>query len=542
MILESPTLSPAPGCTEPFPVTIPPPISMRTVASKIFLTFAVGLLAFGLVAAFAARRVHGLGRDLRMLSEGYLPLTRIAAQLEVKDWAWLRALEGRSNDPQARRVYLPVVRAHFPAVVREKLGEARRVLSRMRAIASPGDERFLADIEKRLDTLDQRWVEYDAASAEVIAAWERGEPDIGPEWERRLEAVRALENALSLDVKLLQVALDAEVADRVHAAERTESRTGALIVIYSLLATAVGLASVVIAHRFLAPIRTLTEGVKAVAAGDLGREVHVRSKDEIGLLAREFNAMAASLSRQRAELLRAEQLAAVGRISAQITHEIRNPLNAIGLNAELLGDEVAASPEARALVAAIQREVDRLEAITDEYLRFARLPKPAFAREDLNEIVSGLATFIRPEMEAASVELELALAPALPAVRADEAQLRAALLNLLRNSREAMPGGGRVTIGTQSVPDGLVEVTITDTGGGIPAEDLTRIFDPFYSTKEKGTGLGLAFTQQVVKEHGGTLRCESAVGRGTSFTIALPVAGEGQEGGMQAAGMEAVSA
>jgi signal transduction histidine kinase len=327
----------------------------------------------------------------------------------------------------------------------------------------------------------------------------------------------------------------------VHAAERTESRTGALIVIYSLLAAAVGLASVVIAHRFLVPIRTLTDGVKAVAAGDLGREVEVRSKDEIGLLAREFNAMAASLSRQRAELLRAERLAAVGRISAQITHEIRNPLNAIGLNAELLGDEVSASPEAKALVGAIQREVDRLEGITEQYLRFARLPKPALAREDLNDIVGGLAAFVRPEMAAASVEMRLELAPELPAVKVDEGQLRAALLNLLRNSREAMPGGGSVTVGTRSVPEGAVEVTIQDTGGGIPAEDLTRIFDPFYSTKEKGTGLGLAFTQQVVKEHGGTLRCESAIGRGTSFTVSLPAAEEEREG-MQAVGTEAVSA
>src|SRR5512134_1392827 len=147
---------------------------MRTVASKIFLTFAVGLLAFGMVAAFAARRVHGLGRDLRMLSEGYLPLTRIAAQLEVKDWAWLRALEGRSADPGARGIYVPVVRAHFPAVVREKLSEARRVLERMRAIAVPADERFLVEVASRLDTLDQRWTEYDAASTAVLAAWERG--------------------------------------------------------------------------------------------------------------------------------------------------------------------------------------------------------------------------------------------------------------------------------------------------------------------------------------------------------------------------------
>jgi signal transduction histidine kinase len=135
----------------------------------------------------------------------------------------------------------------------------------------------------------------------------------------------------------------------------------------------------------------------------------------------------------------------------------------------------------------------------------------------------------------------LELAPSLPPVKVDEGQLRAALLNLLRNSREAMMGGGRVTAGTRFVPEGSVQVWIEDTGGGIPAEDLTRIFDPFYSTKEKGTGLGLAFTQQVVKEHGGTLRCESVIGRGTSFTVSLPVAEEEHEA-TQASDLEAVSA
>ena len=149
--------------------------------------------------------------------------------------------------------------------------------------------------------------------------------------------------------------------------------------------------------------------MKAVAAGDLSRKVEVRSRDEIGLLAREFNAMAASLDRQRDELRRAERLAAVGRISAQITHEIRNPLNAIGLNTELLAEELAALSgpprEAIQLVAAISREVDRLNGVAEEYLRFARLREPRSARQDLNELLGGLLDFLSPELAAARVEL-----------------------------------------------------------------------------------------------------------------------------------------
>jgi signal transduction histidine kinase len=116
------------------------------------------------------------------------------------------------------------------------------------------------------------------------------------------------------------------------------------------------------------------------------------------------------------------------------------------------------------------------------------------------------------------------LSPELPAVWADEGQLRAVFLNQLRNSREAMPGEGTVAVRTARSADGGAEVTVSDTGSGIPAEQLERIFEPFFSTKSGGTGLGLAFTLQVVTEHGGTIRCKSEVSRGTTFSVCIPPA------------------
>src|SRR5439155_7088012 len=209
-------------------------------------------------------------------------------------------------------------------------------------------------------------------------------------------------------------------------------------------------------------------------------------------------------------LVRSERLAAIGRIAAQITHEIRNPLSSISLNAEELGER---APEARELCDAIVREVDRLTSITEEYLRFARLPKPQLSRADLNEVVRDLLEFVRPELVASGVQTEQSLSPELPRVMADVGQLRQLLLNLVRNAREAMPGGGSLRVTTRG-GEGAVEIDVRDTGPGIPAERLQRIFDPFFTTKERGTGLGLAMAQEVAQEHGGQLTCESASGAG----------------------------
>ena len=324
-----------------------------------------------------------------------------------------------------------------------------------RALARGDEARFLDEVSVRLDALDARWQEYDHEARALFDALEAGEgqdPRTRAAFEARAQEVRQLEKGLSLDVKLLQVSLETQIADRVHASERAEGRTVLLTVVYSLLALAIGGGAALVSQRLLSPIQTLTEGVKAVAAGDLTRQVELRSHDELGLLAGEFNAMAASLARQRDELRRAERLAAVGRISAQITHEIRNPLNAIGLNAELLAEELAkgaAPAEAVQLVQAISREVDRLNGVTEEYLRFARLPRLSLGRQDLNEVIGSLLDFLAPELQSAGVEVGRDLAEGVLGLRADEGQLRAVFLNLLRNSREAMPAGGRITVRTR---------------------------------------------------------------------------------------------
>ena len=242
--------------------------------------------------------------------------------------------------------------------------------------------------------------------------------------------------------------------------------------------------------------------------------------------------------RTKEALIRSERLAAIGRMSAHVTHEIRNPLSSIGLNAELLEDLAADAARegeadaARTLCRAIVREVDRLTAITDEYLRFARLPRPEPRRQAVGELLSSIEAFVRRDCAAAGVEVAVSLPEAPLEVEMDPDQIRQALLNLVRNGKESMPEGGQLTLGARredpagpDAPAGLgrLVIFVRDTGVGIPEAHLDRIFDPFYSTKLTGTGLGLALTQQIVTEHGGTLEVTSAVGAGTEFRVVLPV-------------------
>jgi signal transduction histidine kinase len=212
-------------------------------------------------------------------------------------------------------------------------------------------------------------------------------------------------------------------------------------------------------------------------------------------------------------------------MAAHIAHEVRNPLASIGLNAELLGDEIVErGEEARRLVTSIIGEVDRLTEITETYLRFARLPRPKLDRENIGAIVASVVDQSRGELAQDGVAVSVDLAPGLPDIDADEAQLRQALINLIRNAREAMSGTQtrRLEIAVRAVGD-RVAISIHDSGPGIGAANMGKIFDPFFSTKERGTGLGLALVQEIVVDHGGQIEVASPPGAGTTFTITLPI-------------------
>ncbi|HVY46873.1 MAG TPA: ATP-binding protein, partial [Minicystis sp.] len=243
-----------------------------------------------------------------------------------------------------------------------------------------------------------------------------------------------------------------------------------------------------------------------------------------GELASTFEGMVAAIQRARSELVQAERLATIGKMAAHVTHEIRNPLSAIGLNVELLEEELAAESagdEARQLLSAIKGEVERLSRIAEQYLSVARRPQPRLERERVDDLVKELVGFVRPELDKAGVTARVACEPDVPEIELDEAQLRQALLNLIRNAREAMPQGGELTVGVGATDEG-VAIRVDDEGPGIPEDVRASIFDPFFTTKQRGTGLGLAVTREIVEAHRGTIRCEPRAPHGTRFVIELP--------------------
>jgi PAS domain S-box-containing protein len=229
------------------------------------------------------------------------------------------------------------------------------------------------------------------------------------------------------------------------------------------------------------------------------------------------------------EKLRAERLAVIGAMSARLAHEIRNPLSSITLNLDLLQDEINTlahdrpekAGEARTLLTSINAEVRRIQAVTEDYLQFARMPKPQRKPVFLNEVITHGLSFMQSLFDASGVQAQPHLDSELPAIQGDENQLWQAMLNLIRNAVEAMPKGGTLTVTTTRTETG-VRLAVSDTGKGMSEADRLQVFKPFFSTKPSGTGLGLPLTQQIIVEHGGSIRFESAENRGTTFVIELP--------------------
>lgn len=258
---------------------------------------------------------------------------------------------------------------------------------------------------------------------------------------------------------------------------------------------------------------------------DEGEDPGPQDDDHLGyvLLVRDLT----QTRRLTEEKIESERLNALTLLAAGVAHELGNPLNSLNIHLQLLERKLRkSSPQAhdavRDQLEIARGEIKRLDFIIAQFLSAIRPTRPQLELEDVNQLIRDAARFLEPEIADRRLTLKLELRADLPLMRVDPGQMKQAFYNLIRNASQATPPGGKIAIRSDFV-DFEVTVTVSDTGSGIPPEQMGHLFEPFHTTKEKGTGLGLLIVRRIVREHGGEIGIESAENKGTRITIHLPL-------------------
>jgi signal transduction histidine kinase len=489
--------------------------------------------AFSLVASWNVFVLRAATQEAELMRQGYLPLALALRDTVLAQGTWSSQLNHvtTAKNPADTRLwfdsYLATGRPHSFAAVRSALsttfgGQGRALAAVGQMLAGEASE-----IEVFLDG-DRELI------ARLFKALQLRNAPLAQSLRDDLVR-RALEGSQRLG------ALEDEVTSKVDAlldeARSRERLAVRLLLISAGFTVLVGLLVAWHARRLLAPLARVTERAKAVSGGDLTPRTVVPSDDEIGELAATFESMVQAIARANRELLSSERLAAIGKMAAQVTHEVRNPLSSLALNVELLDEELGAvDAEVASLLTAVKLEVERLTQLTEKYLSLARRSRPDFQQEDLGEVVGDALAAVKVELDQLSIVSRLEVADDLPKAWLDELQVRQVMLNLIRNARDAMVDGGELIVGVHARSPASLEISVSDSGSGMDDETRQHLFEPFFTTKGNGTGLGLAVTQEIVEAHGGKIRCQRREPTGTRFVVELPLLPPGLATGSSVSG------
>jgi len=599
---------------------------LDSIRFRIVASFGAALLALIAAQGFLLWHQQSVTRSLTLIASGYLPLTKVIAQLDQD-----RSRVENDINRLLREAPRPGTGATSSAVIytdqlKHNLTAGSVVVENMQRSATAPEERaILNKLLAQFELIDSLFQNYERHSSQFVQLAEAGRRE-----QALLEKDPMLRNGTQLteEIDRLDRLVDSRVAGLTRTTDAAQRRTTAIaasLSIFALLFSLILMAAVLVALR---PIDRLTHKVQQLAAGDYSGKVDVQGSSEIAILAAEFNNMIEALrlrdSRlvERAEelrtlsgylqnvlhnltdslfvvekgvvalanpasserwgaqegqappsslqallqqtgwherktedggvhqirvhpfgdqglivvatditelnsakeqLARSERLALIGQMLAQITHEVRNPLNALSLNTEMLGDEFKQldpkkNTEGWNILQTISSEIERLHAITEHYLQLTRRPPSHPSAVDLTILFSDIRTLIDAELRQQNVELTVQTGTTQPQWL-DGNQLRQAVLNIIRNAVEA--GADRLTLSC-SQQKTTFSVVLQDNGPGMTKQQLKQASDPFFSTKASGTGLGLAITKQIVEDHGGQLQLSSEMGSGTTIALVLP--------------------
>ncbi len=366
-------------------------------------------------------------------------------------------------------------------------------------------EQTLRDLEKYLD-------DYERAAADIEM---KNAKDIKSE-----EALRARGRKLKGFAEEMVRMERSRVNEMV-----SRSRSILIISLFSVFALAL-IVSRAISKTVLAPVKQIEKLARSISDGHFSKIETMVPKDEFGPVIEAINSMSEELKNREEAVIQSRKLASMGILCAGVAHELNNPLNNISMISQTYqGLNPKLTPEERLeFMREIDAETDRIKEIVKNLIDFSRPKERDLSVAGINSIVEKTLKFLQNTIDISGIETTVDLQADLPPVHVDPNRIQQVLVNLVMNAIHALSPGGRLSICTRRSSDDAVEVSVRDTGRGIPPEFLPHIFDPFFTTKEEGgTGLGLWLSYGIIKNHGGDIRVESEVGRGSAFTVELPI-------------------
>ncbi|TAK06552.1 MAG: HAMP domain-containing protein [Candidatus Manganitrophaceae bacterium] len=424
---------------------------------------------------------------------------------------------------------------------------------------APTDEARLADYVNRLKNKGVKEISIISNEQEVIASSNpkrvgaKVEPKVDPKHKDLFITAKLGDEQETAGARreynlLVPIVVDGERMGFVHIDMRLEdygqflkdNHRRRLVTTFLIFGVGIGL-SIFLSVKYTQPIEEVVQAAKKVASGDLSRTLPEHRRDEIGELTRSFNEMVDKLRRQREleeRLRHAEQLSALGQMASGIAHEIRNPLNLINLSIDHLKSQfpnwdAIKQKEAEEIISNVKVEIYRLNQMIENFLKYGKPLRLHFSEIGVDALLQEVLRLARHNADEQRIEIVIHADPSIPKMDADPEQLKTCLINVVLNAIQAMPQGGKLDIQVYAESSmqkltgdpayGSVVLCFRDTGGGIGEEDLKKIFEPYFTTKKLGIGLGLALTKRIIEEHGGTIQVESQLQQGTRVTIHLPI-------------------
>jgi two-component system NtrC family sensor kinase len=483
-----------------------------SIRTKVIGCFVGILFLFTAASFFNYYRFRQANSRLLLINELFLPFSRSIEQLQsnvITVAEDTRRSYFHTDIGLEASTFSRMIRDLYPYLVNRRINAAQQLLTKVEA---PELRPMLGQLHAATERLRGQFTR-------LLAAKERTEfESVFVELRTSLQSVTRMVD---------------EECQRITQTAQQEGRDSLVSsMVLSSFVALFGILTLLLSYRVLRPLPVLISSIKKIADGDfnLSLKVDAKSDDEISILAREYNRMLAGLAdrdkkiqAQQKELLQSERLAAVGHLSAEVVHEIRNPLNSISLNIDWLETQMASENiELRKTLQSMSREIVRLNEITESYLVRARVPDQTVMHTEVHELLSEIVDFSKEDDRARNITVVTQLAEQAMYIKTDRSRLKQAFLNLLKNAKEAMPRGGKLVIRTE-VKENVYRILFSDTGYGMNAAIREQTFRPFYTTKPSGTGLGLTLTKSIVEEAQGSIDCHSRLGEGTTFTLQFPV-------------------